>query len=122
MANDQPDLLHQSPSDQSQFNLSIPIVVNNINSNQATLESIAVPEVSVEDQPARLVRLLTTAGKALLWIIQNPEWALKWALTILVIKLFLSEGFTLEALQKLQKPEIKLPTHQLPAQPAQSPL
>jgi hypothetical protein len=39
---------------------------------------------------------------------------LKWALTILAIKLFLSEGFTLEALQKLHKPEPKLPIHQLP--------
>lgn len=114
----QSDPLNQSSSDESQVNVSVtvPILVQSTISNQVSVENITVPipGASIEAQPARLARLLTATGKTLLWVIQNPEWALKWALTILAIKLFLSEGFTLEALQKLQKPEVKLPVQQLP--------
>jgi hypothetical protein len=101
------------------FWFKLPIAIK---SRSKILLSLYLVGASVEDQPTVLIRLLAATGKMLLWVIQNPEWALKWALTILAIKLFLSEGFTLEALQKLQKPEPKLPIYQLLTnQPAPSP-
>ncbi len=116
------------PSDeqQVQVTVNVPIVVQNTNDNQVDVRNLAIIEpgqIVDEKSPTQLALFLGATGKLLLWVIQNPEWALKWALTILAIKLFLSEGFTLEALQKIAKPEIKLPVNGLPTAipPSQTP-
>lgn len=94
----------KSSSEQPKLNISIAIVNTNTNSVKADVTNVVSPNAEVVPEKYAIFRSFFISGwKGFVWFVQNPEWALKWALTILAMKLFLAEGFSLETLKKIPK-------------------
>jgi len=95
----------EASGEQPQVNTYIQIFNTQTNEVEIENKMVAAPGEVVEPRTARVYRFLIAIGKGALWCIRNPEWFLKWALTLLAIRLFLDQGLTLETLQRLRKPD-----------------
>ncbi|WP_017325038.1 hypothetical protein [Synechococcus sp. PCC 7336] len=79
---------------------SIPLEVKSVGPiNQVTQVKIdlhqPLPQAKVEKS------FQDIAWESLVWIIQNPEWLLKWMLTALVIQILFSQGFNFDTLRRV---------------------
>jgi len=104
-----------TPEQQSPIVVQVQVVNTNTNEVEVKNAILVTPGASVEDKKAFFIRFCQAIGQGILWVIRNPEWALKWALTILSIQLFIEQGLSLQTLPRTRTPDI--PTGPSPTTP-----